>query len=75
MASRRKEDQIRMTRKILGRLLGEATEVRERKIRGPFWKRIFFGCVEDRIEIARESIRRFWGGIDRRKYSVVRSEA
>jgi hypothetical protein len=50
-----------MTRKILGRLLGEATKVRERKIRGPFWERIFFGCVEDRMEIARKNIRRFWG--------------
>jgi len=39
-----------------------------------FEKKRFFGCVEDRIEIARESIRQFWGRIDRRKYSVVRSE-
>ncbi len=49
-----------MTRKILGRLLGEATEVREKDQRTVLKKR-FFGCVEDRIEIARESIRRFWG--------------
>jgi hypothetical protein len=29
--------------------------------------RRFLGCVEDRIEIARKSIRQFWGEIDRRK--------
>ncbi len=52
-----------MTRKILGKLLEEATEVRKKKkkIRGPFWKKIL-GCVEDRREIARTSIRQFWGG-------------
>jgi hypothetical protein len=34
-----------------------------KKIRGPFWKKIF-GCVEDRIEIAKKKggIRQFWGG-------------
>jgi hypothetical protein len=47
-ADRRKVDRIRKTRKILGKLLEEATE-----IRGPFWREIF-GCVEDRIEIARK---------------------
>jgi hypothetical protein len=47
-ADRRKVDRIRMTRKILGKLLEEATE-----IKGPFWREIF-GCVEDRIEIARK---------------------
>jgi len=28
-----------------------------KKIRGPFW---IFGCVEDRIEIAKKGIRQFW---------------
>jgi hypothetical protein len=51
-----------MTRKILGKLLEEATEVRKKiKIRGLFWKKIL-GYVEDRMEIARKSIRQFWGG-------------
>jgi hypothetical protein len=57
-----------MTRKILGKLLEEATEVRKKKIRGPFWKKIL-GCVEDRREIARKKIRQFWGGyIERRQF-------
>jgi hypothetical protein len=51
-----------MTRKILGRLLGEATEVQKKKDqRTVLEKRFFLGCVEDRIEIARKSIMWFWG--------------
>jgi len=49
-----------MTRKIFAKLLEEATEVRGKKIRGPFW--IIFGCVENRMGIVRKGIRQFWGG-------------
>jgi hypothetical protein len=65
-----------MTRKIFAKLLEEATEVRGKKIRGPFW--IIFGCVEDRIKIVRKGIRQFWGRDSQKNrlkktHSVVRS--
>jgi hypothetical protein len=44
-----------MTRKILGKLLEEATEDR--------FGRRFLGCVEYRMEIAKKSIKQFWGEI------------
>ncbi len=46
-----------MTRKILAKLLEEATEVREKRSEDRFGE--FFGCVEDRIEIVRKGIRQF----------------
>jgi hypothetical protein len=45
-----------MTRKILGKLLEEATEVRGKRSEDRFGRR-FLGCVEDRIEIAKKGIR------------------
>ncbi len=42
-----------MTRKILGKLLEEATEVRGKRSEDCFGRN-FFGCVEDRIEIAKK---------------------
>ncbi len=51
-----------MTRKILGKLLEEATEVRKKKDQRTVLEEDFLGCVEDRIEIARKSIRQFGGG-------------
>jgi hypothetical protein len=39
-----------MTRKILGKLLEEATEVRGKRLE----EEIFLGCVEDRIDIAKK---------------------
>ncbi len=46
-----------MTRKILAKLLEEATEVRGKRSEDHFGE--FFGCVEDRIEIVRKGIRQF----------------
>ncbi len=55
-----------MTRKILAKLLEEATEVRGKDQRTVLEK-VFFGCVEHRIEIAKKGIGQFWGSkIDRR---------
>jgi hypothetical protein len=48
-----------MTRKILAKLLEEATEVRGKRSEDRFGE-FFFGCVEDRIEIVRKGIRQFW---------------
>jgi hypothetical protein len=44
-----------MTRKILGKLLEEATEVRGKRSEYCFGRN-FFGCVEDRIEIAKKRV-------------------
>jgi hypothetical protein len=53
-----------MTRKILGKLLEEATEVRKKKKdQRTVLEEDFWGCVEDKIEIVRKSIRQFWGRI------------
>jgi hypothetical protein len=55
-----------MTRKILAKLLEEATEVQGKDQRTVL-ENGFFGCVEDRIEIAKKGIGQFWGSdIDRR---------
>jgi len=50
-----------MTRKILAKLLEEATEVRGKRSEDRFG-RLFLGCVEDRIEIAKEGSGSFWRG-------------
>jgi hypothetical protein len=56
-----------MTRKILAKLLEEATEVRGKDQRTVLEMVFFFGCVEDRMEIAKKGIGQFWGKeIDRR---------
>jgi len=63
-----------MIRKILAKLLEEATEVRGKRSEDRFGKK--FGCVEDRIEIVRKGIRQFWRGDNlgkRQKNSVARS--
>jgi hypothetical protein len=64
-----------MTRKILAKLLEEATEVRGKRSEDRFG--FFLGCVEDRIEIVRKGIGQFWGNRQKNRlkktHSVVRS--
>ncbi len=44
-----------------GEASGRSNGGPRKKIRGPFWKKIF-GCVEDRIEIAKKGYQAALGG-------------
>jgi hypothetical protein len=53
-----------MTRKILGKLLEEATEVRGERSEDRFGRK-FLGCVEYKIDITKKGIRQF---LERRQF-------